>query len=169
MHHRFYILLTISVVGFFAACGNSNSGLSVDKIENGATADNPKPENNGPKGTPVFSDTVYNFKKVTSGMQVQHRYKFKNMGKGDLLIRNCQAACGCTTPGWTKDVIKPGEEGYVDATFNSTGRGAKEGLENEKTITVEFENSTVETIVLKFKATVFSTPEEEAEYNQNNH
>ncbi len=169
MRHRFSILFAIMIMGLAASCSNGNSGLSVDKIENEANADNPKPEKGGPKGTPVFVDTVYNFNKVTSGMQVQHRYKFKNTGKGDLLIRNCQAACGCTTPGWTKDVIKPGQEGYVDATFNSTGRGSKEGLENEKTITVDFENSTIETIVLKFKATVFSTPEENEEYEQNNH
>lgn len=168
MHHRLSVLFSLLAAGFMAACGNSGSKISADKIENEATAENPKPENNGPKGTPVFADTVYNFKKVTSGMQLKHRYKFKNVGTGDLLIRNCQAACGCTTPGWTKEVIKPGQEGYVDATFNSTGRGSKEGLENEKSITVEFENSTVSTVLLKFKATVFSTPEEE-EYEQNNH
>jgi hypothetical protein len=169
MQCRFTILLVLVGAGFMAGCGNGDSELSADKIENEATADNPKPEKTGPLGTPVFDDTVYNFKKVTSGMQVQHRYKFKNTGKGDLLIRNCQAACGCTTPGWTKEVIKPGEEGYVDATFNSTGRGANEGLENEKSITVEFENSTIESVLLKFKATVFSTPEEDEEYEQNNH
>lgn len=169
MQHRFPFLLAFLAVGFIAGCGSGGSNLSPDTIENEATAENPKPEKTGPKGTPLFEDTVYNFKKVTSGMQVQHRYKFKNVGKGDLLIRNCQAACGCTTPGWSKEVIKPGAEGYVDATFNSTGRGSKEGLENEKSITVEFENSTVETVLLKFKATVFSTPEEEAEFEQNNH
>lgn len=169
MQHRLLICFSLLTVGFMAACGNNKSNVSADKIENEATVENPKPDNNGPKGTPLFTDTVYNFNKVTSGMQLKHRYKFKNVGTGDLLIRNCQAACGCTTPGWTKDVIKPGEEGYVDATFNSTGRGAKEGLENEKSITVEFENSTIETVLLKFKATVFSTPEEDEEYEQNNH
>lgn len=169
MHHRLPFLVALLALGFFAGCGGGNSELSADKIENEATAENPKPENTGPKGTPVFEDTLYNFKKVTSGMQVQHRYKFKNTGKGDLLIRNCQAACGCTTPGWTKEVIKPGGEGFVDATFNTTGRGSKDGLENEKSITVEFENSTVETVLLKFKATVFSTPEEDEGLEQNNH
>jgi hypothetical protein len=169
MHHRLPILFSLLAAGFMAACGNGGSALSTEKIENEATAENPNPKNNGPKGTPVFTDTVFNFNKVTSGMQLKHRYIFKNVGKGDLLIRNCQAACGCTTPGWTKDVIKPGEEGYVDATFNSTGRGAKDGLENEKSITVEFENSTIESVLLKFKATVFSTPEEDEEYEQNNH
>jgi hypothetical protein len=169
MQHRFKLLMLFMGMGFMAGCGSGDSKISADTIENEATAENPKPEKTGPKGTPVFDDTVYNFKKVTSGMQVQHRYKFKNTGKGDLLIRNCQAACGCTTPGWTKEVIKPGEYGFVDATFNSTGRGAKEGLENEKSITVEFENSTIAFVMLKFKATVFSTPEEDLEYEQNNH
>ena len=168
MQHRLWIPAVLSVSLLVTACGGG-SGVSADKIENEATIDNPKPEKSGPKGTPVFEDTLFNFKKVTSGMQVQHRYKFKNTGKGDLLIRNCQAACGCTTPGWTKEAIPPGGEGYVDATFNSTGRGAKEGLENEKSITVEFENSTIETVLLRFKATVFSTPEEDKEYEENNH
>lgn len=169
MRHPFLIYFSLLAMGFMVACGNNNSGVSPDKIENPASAENPKAENNGPKGTPLFTDTVYDFKKVTSGMQVQHRYKFKNIGKGDLLIRNCVASCGCTTPGWTRNVVKPGEDGYIDATFSSTGRGSKEGLENVKSITVDFENSTVETIVLKFKATVFSTPEEQEEEEQNNH
>lgn len=138
------------------SCGSGNGKLSVTDIENPATADKPAGKKGGPKGTPVFTDTVFNFNKVQDGEQVQHRYVFKNTGTGDLLIRDASASCGCTTPGWTKDVIPPGGEGYVDATFNSSGKGSPEGMFNEKQVTVNFENSTMEQVVLKFRATVYS-------------
>ncbi|MCC7298849.1 MAG: hypothetical protein IT244_11005, partial [Bacteroidia bacterium] len=41
-------------------------------------------------------------------------------------------------------------------TFNSAGKGGKEGVKQEKGVTVEFSNSTVQTIELSLKSTVFS-------------
>ena len=34
-----------------------------------------------------------------------------------------KASCGCTTPNWTKGVIKPGEKGTVTATYNAASPG----------------------------------------------
>jgi hypothetical protein len=42
-------------------------------------------------------------------------------------------------------------------------------MPNEKMITVTFENSTQEQVVLKFKATVFSKKDKSADANHNNH
>ena len=39
-----------------------------------------------------------------------------------MVISNVQASCGCTTPKWTKEPIKPGESGAVTAIYNSKGR-----------------------------------------------
>ena len=33
-----------------------------------------------------------------------------------------QASCGCTTPTWSKEPIKPGAQGSVTAIYNSKGR-----------------------------------------------
>lgn len=141
------------------SCGSKQGGkIDSDDIENPANAAQPDAKKaTGPLGTPVFDDTVFNFNRVVDGETVAHRYKFKNTGKGDLLIRDAHGSCGCTTTGYTKEVIPPGGEGYVDASFNSSGRGSEEGMLNEKMITVNFEQSSIETVILKFKANVFST------------
>ena len=102
-------------------------------------------------------------------VEVKRSYIFTNTGKGDLQIRSAQASCGCTSPNWSKDPIPPGGTGFVDAKFNSTDRGGPDGIANEKKITVTFENSTQETIELKFKATVFSKKGKESDSDHNNH
>ena len=147
-------------------CGGKTAAT---EIENNGTADNPKPEKSGPKGTPLFEDTVWDFKRVSEGEEVKHSYVFTNTGKGELQIKTAQASCGCTSPNWTKDPIPPGGKGFVDAKFNSSDRGSVEGMPNEKMITVTFENSTQEQVVLKFKATVFSKKDKSADANHNNH
>ena len=63
---------------------------------------------------------------------VSTNFKFKNVGKSDLIISSAQGSCGCTVPEWPKEPIKPGEEGKIAVTFNSTG---KQGKQN-KTITL---------------------------------
>ena len=145
-------MLPLAVLGLLACGGNSTS----DQIENKGTADNPKPGKSGPKGIPSFKDTVWDFKRVEDGEEVKHSYVFTNTGKGELTIRSAQASCGCTSPNWTKEPIPPGGTGFVDAKFNSANRGSVEGMPNEKMITVTFDNSTQEQVVLKFRATVFS-------------
>ncbi len=53
---------------------------------------------------------------------VMHEFLFTN--ELDLTVRivNVQASCGCTTPGWSKDSILPGESGYVQAQYNPRNR-----------------------------------------------
>lgn len=49
-------------------------------------------------------------------------FEFKNTGKADLVLQKVKASCGCTTPDWTKEPVKPGETGIVKATYNASGR-----------------------------------------------
>jgi len=37
-------------------------------------------------------------------------------------ILSVKASCGCTTPGWTKEPIAPGGNGFVKASYNPKGR-----------------------------------------------
>jgi hypothetical protein len=162
----FTSVVTLSVVFGVLSCGENPVA---EQIENKGTAEKPKADNNKPKGTPAFKDTVWDFNRVEEGEEVKHSYIFTNTGKGDLQIRSAQASCGCTSPNWSKDPIPPGGTGFVDAKFNSTDRGGPDGIANEKKITVTFENSTQETIELKFKATVFSKKGKESDSDHNNH
>jgi Protein of unknown function (DUF1573) len=139
---------------FLASCTAGNRKVSSKDIDNNAaTPENPAPT--GPVGTPVFETTIHNFGKIIDGEQVQHKFKFKNTGKGDLTLAKVEAHCGCTTPEWTRDIIPPGGEGFILATFNSSGRGEKDGVDTEKGITVEFANSTVKSIELTLKSTIY--------------
>ncbi|MBS3912952.1 MAG: DUF1573 domain-containing protein [Bacteroidetes bacterium] len=149
-----YIAILFFGILSLAACNNSNHKADVSDIENnGNTPDNPN-NNKGPKGTPKFDEVLHDFGNIVDGESVQHKFRFKNTGKGELVVSNVQASCGCTTPEWTRDVIAPGGEGFILATFNSSGKGEKGGLIVEKSITVNFSNSTVETMELRFKSNI---------------
>ncbi|MEA1873415.1 MAG: DUF1573 domain-containing protein [Bacteroidota bacterium] len=85
---------------------------------------------NAPKAE--FDDVSFEFGSIKQKEKVSHKYKFTNTGKSDLVIRKIKASCGCTATSPEKDVIKPGESSYIDATFNSSGKRGKQ----RKTITV---------------------------------
>lgn len=69
-----------------------------------------------------FEKEVHDFGNVKEGTQAEYTFKFTNTGKEPLVITNVQASCGCTTPKWTKEPVKPGESGTVTAIYNSKGR-----------------------------------------------
>ena len=69
-----------------------------------------------------FEKEVHDFGNVKEGTQAEYVFKFTNIGKEPLVITNVQASCGCTTPKWTKEPVKPGETGQVTAIYNSKGR-----------------------------------------------
>ncbi len=69
-----------------------------------------------------FEKEVHDFGNVKEGTQAEYVFKFVNVGKEPLVITNVQASCGCTTPKWTKEPVKPGETGQVTAIYNSKGR-----------------------------------------------
>ncbi|MDX1909246.1 MAG: DUF1573 domain-containing protein [Bacteroidia bacterium] len=79
-----------------------------------------------------WASDKYNFGSVPAGTTVTHKFKFKNTGTEPLVITRVKASCGCTTPNYSKDPIAPGEDGFIDVSFDSTG---KNGMQT-KTITV---------------------------------
>lgn len=79
-----------------------------------------------------FEDEAFNYGKVETGAIVTHTFTFKNTGTEPLKLTRVKASCGCTTPKWSQEPVKPGEEGFIDVSFNTTG---KVGVQT-KTITV---------------------------------
>jgi hypothetical protein len=69
-----------------------------------------------------FEKEVHDFGTIKEGTQAEYVFKYTNTGKEPLVITNVQASCGCTTPKWTKEPVKPGETGQVTAIYNSKGR-----------------------------------------------
>ncbi|MEZ4829575.1 MAG: DUF1573 domain-containing protein [Bacteroidia bacterium] len=79
-----------------------------------------------------FEGDSYNYGKVESGAVVTHTFKFTNTGTEPLKLTRVKASCGCTTPKWSQNAVEPGQEGFIDVSFNSAG---KVGVQT-KTITV---------------------------------
>lgn len=52
-------------------------------------------------------------------------FEFTNTGTSDLLVTRVLASCGCTTPDWTKQPVKPGEKGFVKVTYDPKNRPNK--------------------------------------------
>jgi hypothetical protein len=61
---------------------------------------------------------------VEEGDTLKFEFKVANRGTADLEIPQVKPSCGCTVPKWDK-VIKPGQEGTIDAEVRTVGfRGA---------------------------------------------
>ena len=124
------------------------NAINSNVVDNPATASSTKESKDN---IPVFQfeKEVHNFGSITAGEKISYAFRFKNVGKGDLVIRAAQGSCGCTVPEYPKESIKPGEGGVINVTFDSAGR---EGHQ-EKTITV-ISNTIPNTFVLTINGEV---------------
>lgn len=137
MNRKFFTPFIFTCLLILASCGNGKKnttevpedGINPDLMENPATAGS-----NSRDLVPVFAfqDSVHDFGKIIDGEVVTYAFRFKNTGKGDLIIRSASGSCGCTVPEFPKDPIKPGGSGIITVTFNSEGRV---GMQN-KTVTI---------------------------------
>ncbi len=101
-----------------------------------------------------FEETLHDFGNIKEGTQATYEFKFKNIGKGPLLLSDVHVSCGCTTPVWSKEAIDPGKTGTITAIFDSKGRP---GVFN-KFITVT-SNAKTSPVTLTIKGFVETTPQ----------
>ncbi len=141
----------MAVAGLFVAGCSGNAGRDskypADMVKNPRSAEGKGSE----KGLPqiAFTDEEHDFGKVIQGEKVTYSFRFKNTGSGDLIIADVSSSCGCTVPRFTKEPVKPGEEGTIQVTFDSNNR---KGFQS-KTVTV-ISNTQPNSRVLKIKAMV---------------
>ena len=65
-----------------------------------------------------FNKLVHDFGDISlSSGKHSYTFTFKNTGKQPLVIQTVISSCGCTTPVWTRNPVKPGESGKIDVTF----------------------------------------------------
>jgi hypothetical protein len=99
-----------------------------------------------------FENPIFEFDKISQGEKISHSFRFKNVGKSDLVINKVEGSCGCTVmKGWPKHPIAPGEFGKIDVIFDSNG---KKGIQN-KTISV-VANTYPSTTILTLKGEVIA-------------
>ena len=71
----------------------------------------------------VFETPEYNFGDIQENKgKVSYKFSFINNGKESIRILTVKPSCGCTTPNWSKDEIKPGKKGFIIAEYNPKGR-----------------------------------------------
>ena len=46
-------------------------------------------------------------------------FTFTNTGNQPLVVQNVISSCGCTTPEWTREPVRPGATGTIQATFSN--------------------------------------------------
>ena len=97
----------------------------------------------------TFKTDTYNFGTINEGDSVSFEFTFTNTGKAPLILEDVTASCGCTTPYWPKQPIKPGQSSKINATFRSEGKSG----EQNKMITIK-SNATEPTKRIFFKGTV---------------
>lgn len=147
MKTRIFFLALITF-GLFA-CKNNSEKLSTDLVNNPNSADTTVASENMPQFQ--FETDLHDFGKAIEGEILTYSFKFKNSGKADLVIATASATCGCTVPTFSKEPIRPNEEGIVTVTFNTKG---KMGFQH-KTVTL-VANTQPSNYVLNIKATVHS-------------
>jgi hypothetical protein len=60
--------------------------------------------------------------KVNEGQVVDVSWRFKNAGNKPLIITSVNPGCGCTASKPPKEPIAPGQEGVIEAKFDSKGQ-----------------------------------------------
>ena len=127
--------------------GLPDNAINTSVINNPVTASSSEIEDNIPVFQ--FDTSSHNFGNMIEGEKISYAFRFKNVGKGELVIRAAQGSCGCTVPEYPKEPIKPGDGGIINVTFDSDG---KEGFQ-EKTITL-ISNTLPNTYVLTITGNV---------------
>ncbi|MBI5307363.1 MAG: DUF1573 domain-containing protein [Planctomycetes bacterium] len=104
------LILIVLVVGFgFSEYTIAEEGANtndVDKVEK--PVEKPKIS---------FEKQVYEFGKIYVGDMVTYKFKFQNVGKGELIINSVKTSCGCTAALVSKDKLLSNECGEIDVKF----------------------------------------------------
>ena len=70
-----------------------------------------------------FDKVQHDFGKVNEGDgPVSYDFTFTNTGSAPLIIQNVSVTCGCTTPEYSRQPIRPGEKGFIKVSYDVKGR-----------------------------------------------
>lgn len=103
-----------------------------------------------------FETEVLDYGTIEHNSDPFREFKFTNTGKEPLIISNAVGSCGCTTPEWPKEPIKPGASATIKVRYATDRVGAF-----EKTITLT-SNAETPSKVIKIKGVVKPDPTPES-------
>ena len=131
----FFILISFATLSCNRTTQNAPNSENVANLENAPQIE--------------FEKITHDFGTLNEGDIVKFPFKFKNIGKSDLVISNVTVGCGCTVASKPEDAIKPGEKSQIVVQFNTTGKAGPQ----RKQVTV-FSNAIPEQKILMFTAIV---------------
>lgn len=141
------VILSLLIIIGLISCETKENKLDTSLVNNPSSADGTRRVINVPEIE--FQKTEHDFGKILQGEQVSYTFKFKNVGNTPLIITSIEKTCGCTSPDFSNEPIKPGEEGKITITYDSKGH---KGFQNKRLI-VKANTNPSETI-LRIKAQV---------------
>lgn len=80
---------------------------------------------------------------------LRHTFTFENISSSPIVIHNVISSCGCTTPEWSREPIRPGAKGKIEVVY-SNDQGP---YPFDKTLTVYVSNVD-RPVVLRIRGTV---------------
>ena len=74
----------------------------------------------------TFEKSIHDFGEIKEEKgPVNFTFTFANTSDDTIKIHSVKASCGCTTPGWTREPVAPGDSGFVTAQYNTFNRPGK--------------------------------------------
>jgi hypothetical protein len=139
-------LVAVLIIWTLSGCGGQNG--SQEPAENLQ-----EQSGQGSVSEPVmlFTALEHDFGTIIEGEQVLCYFDYVNDGGTELVITSVEASCGCTTPGWSSEPLKPGETESLELIFDTSGRSGVQ----RKVVTVN-SNASNQAVKLTIRANVIN-------------
>ncbi len=106
-----------------------------------------------------FEETVCDFGAIEEADgPVSHVFRFTNTSQAPVVIERVQSSCGCTTPAYRREPVRPGEDGTIEVKFNPANFKGR----ITRTVTVFYNNGKGREL-LTVKADITGKPRSQAE------
>ena len=150
---KIFTLIFAFSVSYFASAQTDHSGHDHGSV---AGKDTKKAVDAAPEALSL-KHTEHDFGKIPQGKPVTYVFTFTNTGTTPLKLENVQAACGCTTPEWSKDEIVPGASSKITVGYNAAAEGPF-----SKPVTITYNGNQTKQLIIKgevWKTPTTSAPE----------
>jgi len=137
------VISALLILGVLSCGGQNGSQEEESQILPGTS------QNTQGEAVMLFDTLVHDFGTIIEGESVVCYFDYMNSGDGDLLITAVEATCGCTTPDWSSEPLKPGMKETLEIIFDASGRNG----EQRKQITVR-SNASNQVVRLTIRANV---------------
>jgi hypothetical protein len=105
-----------------------------------------------------LKENMHNFGKIPQGRPAVYTFEIVNTGTTPLILDNVHASCGCTTPEWSREPIKPGATAQIKVGYNAYAEGSF-----TKTVTIIYDTN--RTKILTITGEVYKAPQTSAPEN----